>query len=709
MKLRKIVIRNIRFIITFIRLVYRAIPFPQSLRNSINAVIFKRLAWVRFQMLLRELTPNWTVRDEEIPKVSIIIPVFGKVEVTLSCIRSIASNSQKNSFEVIVVNDGSEDSTKDWIGKLSGVRLINNLENLGFIQSCNNGAAAARGEFLHFLNNDTIVTSNWLDELVWTHETFTDVGLVGSKLLYPDGKLQEAGAIVWQDGSAWNYGRGHNPDQPEYNYARQVDYCSGASILISKENFHNLGGFDTHFSPAYYEDTDLAQRVTKSGLKVIYQPASVVYHIEGSTSGKDLTQGAKQYQVVNGEKFAARWMDELANNGKPGENPDQEKDRFAKKRILFLDHLVPTPNKDAGSGVAINTMLLLREFGFQVTFAAPKNLVSDKSEALLLQKNGIEVLQYPYVESLEEHLEVFGSRYDLILVCRADILEYSLPIIENQCPGIPVIFHTADLHFLRLEREAKLTKDWAVEKKAEEYRRLEPWLMEQTDITIVHGGYEKEILVAMGVDSDKIVVSPLMIQVPRSTPTFNEREGIVFVGGFNHTPNIDAVKFLCKEIMPHLLEVEPEITLSIFGSNVPQHILELEAENVRVIGYVENVDEVLGSSRISISPLRFGAGLKGKVARSMAMGTPVVASPISVEGMDLIPGKDFLLANSAQEYVDNVIKVYRDKRTWDELSVRSKELATKLWGFRASTLSMEEALSLLKIELNSPTKDLHFY
>jgi GT2 family glycosyltransferase/glycosyltransferase involved in cell wall biosynthesis len=651
----------------------------------------------------------WSDENEETPKVSIIIPVFGKVEVTLSCIRSISGNPQKNSFEIIVVNDGSTDSTRDWIAKLPGVRLINNETNVGFIQSCNNGAATARGEFLHFLNNDTLVTPSWLDELVWTHESFTNVGLVGSKLLYPDGKLQEAGAIVWKDGSAWNYGRGHDPDRPEFNYARQVDYCSGASILISKENFQNLGGFDTHFSPAYYEDTDLAQKVTKSGLKVLYQPASVVYHIEGSTSGKDLSKGIKQYQVTNAEKFGSRWSNELKNHGEPGENPDLEKDRFAKKHLLFVDHLIPTPDKDAGSGVAINTMLLFREFGFQVTFCSPKNLFIDRSDALLLQKNGIQVLNYPYVESLDEHLEVYGSLYDLVLVCRANILEYSLPIITNHCPGTPIIFHTADLHFLRLEREARLFKDWAIEKKADEYRKLEPWLIEQTDLTIVHGDYEKDLLVLMGVDSNKIVVSPLILEVPSNTPTFSEREGIVFVGGFNHTPNIDAVKYLCDEIMPLLLERDPEIILSVVGSNVTQEILDMETDNVRVIGHVPNIEKVLESSKVSIAPLRFGAGLKGKVAKSMAAGTPVVASQIAVEGMDLTQGQDYLFANSVEEYADQLIHAYTDQKLWEELSSRSTEAANRLWGFKVAVSTIEKILSLLNIEFEVPKKDIRFF
>jgi hypothetical protein len=198
-----------------------------------------------------------------------------------------------------------------------------------------------------------------------------------------------------------------------------------------------------------------------------------VYHIEGSTSGKDLSSGAKQHQVSNGKKFVLRWHQELSSHGDPGTRPDAEKDRFAKKRILFLDHQVPTPDKDAGSGVAMNTMLILREFGFQVTFASPMNFNIEKSEALLLQRNGIEVLYHPYVGELSEHLKAHGSQYDLVLGCRANVLAESLPLIEKYCPNVPVIFHTADLHFLRLEREASLSKDWAVAKNAEEYRKLE--------------------------------------------------------------------------------------------------------------------------------------------------------------------------------------------------------------------------------------------
>ena len=253
------------------------------------------------------------------PFVSIIIPVFNHSNYTFNCLNSLQSIKSVK-YEVIVVDDASTDDTQEILGKISGIRIVTNTNNLGFIRSCNRGASEARGELICFLNNDTKVLPNWLESLLTVINNDPHVGAVGSKLIYPDGRLQEAGGIMWKDASGCNFGRFNDPNKPEYNYLREVDYCSGASLLVQKELFKSIGGFSEEFLPAYYEDTDLCFTIRKLGYKVIYQPKSQVIHFEGISSGTDIESGVKKHQQTNSIKFEIKWRDTLkehfSNEGK---------------------------------------------------------------------------------------------------------------------------------------------------------------------------------------------------------------------------------------------------------------------------------------------------------------------------------------------------------------------------------------------------------
>jgi O-antigen biosynthesis protein len=389
-------------------------------------------------------------------QVSIIIPVHGKIDYTLRCLASIASAPPCTTFEVIVVDDCSPDNSFEVLSKIRGIRLLRNKENQGFICSCNTGANAARGEYLYFLNNDTEVTVGWLDELLRTFHEFPGTGLAGSKLIYPDSRLQEAGGIIWQNGSAWNFGRFKDPLQPIYNYAREVDYCSGASIMIPKLLFDELEGFDKHYLPAYGEDSDLALKIRSKGYRVIYQPLSTVIHFEGITSGIDTTQGAKAYQVENSKKLFERWQHRLVAHQPAGTDVDKAKDRRATRRVLVLDHLTPTPNQDAGSVTVFNLLLLLREMDFQVTFIPENNFLKVSEYTAALQRAGIEMLYAPHVTSVKQHLKACGERYDLALLFRPGLAERQIKTIRKYCPKAKVLFHTVDLHHLRMSREAAI-------------------------------------------------------------------------------------------------------------------------------------------------------------------------------------------------------------------------------------------------------------
>ncbi|HKX57644.1 MAG TPA: glycosyltransferase, partial [Xanthomonadales bacterium] len=267
-------------------------------------------------------TPPASLPHSAQPLVSIIIPVFNKWAYTAACLRSLASSNNLPALEVILLDDHSRDETAELAQQVNGLRYLRNSKNLGFVGSCNRGLEVARGEYTVLLNNDTQVLDGWLDALLETFEKFPDTGLAGAQLLYPDGSLQEAGGIIFNDGSGWNYGKHDDADKPEYHCVREVDYCSGACIMLRTAVFRELNGFDARYAPAYYEDTDLAFRVREAGLKVRYQPAARIIHFEGITSGTDLNSGAKRYQQVNRGKFLQRWEAVLKDYPAPIVNPD---------------------------------------------------------------------------------------------------------------------------------------------------------------------------------------------------------------------------------------------------------------------------------------------------------------------------------------------------------------------------------------------------
>ena len=264
------------------------------------------------------------------PRVSIIIPVFNKVLYTYNCLRTVQANDQTISQEIIIINNASTDETLALLEQVHGAhQIINNRENQGFVQACRQGAALAKGEFVLFLNNDTQVMPGWLANMVAMMDAHPDIGITGSKLIYPDGRLQEAGGIIFSDASGYNYGRLQDPTASEYNYSRPVDYCSGASLMIRKSLWEQIGGFDLRYAPAYYEDTDLCFAARQTGYQVYYCHDSEVIHHEGITAGTDITSGYKAYQAINKDKFVEKWQHVLLTHCPAGTPPEQAIERLS--------------------------------------------------------------------------------------------------------------------------------------------------------------------------------------------------------------------------------------------------------------------------------------------------------------------------------------------------------------------------------------------
>nr|WP_294517718.1 methyltransferase domain-containing protein [uncultured Rhodopila sp.] len=601
------------------------------------------------------------------PVVSIIIPTFGQVDYTLRCLGSISRTPPRLPFEIIVVDDASGDARVKELGAVNNLRLVLREKNRGFLRSCNEAAELARGELVMFLNNDTVVMPGAIDALAELLLARPDIGLAGARLMYPDGLQQEAGGIVWCDGSAWNYGNRDDPAKPEYNYIRDVDYVSGAAIMLRREIWQQLGGFDELFLPAYYEDTDLAFRLRAAGLRVVYQPEAVIVHYEGVSHGTDTSSGIKAFQVTNAEKMVTRWRETLQRDHLPnGKRVMRARDRSLRRTVtLVIDHYVPEPDRDAGSRAILGVMDALIESGRVVKFF-PANGFRSPGYTEALQRRGIEVLYGPWSGTFAEWIAANGAEIDEVLVSRPSVAEAVLDQLAMHCRA-PVVFYGHDLHHVRMRLEPGAGNDPVKSAAADAEEALERRIWRSVDVVL----YLSEQEAAEARRLEPGIVAKAVPAYPLPPPRTSRAEppaaeaGLVFVAGFAHPPNVDAAIWLVREILPRIRAVYPELPLALVGSNPAKSVLALAGDGVTVTGHVseEQLDRHYASARVAVCPLRFGAGVKLKVVEAMHRGIPLVTTPIGAQGLDGIEAVCDVAAG-ADAFATAVIRLLRDDALW---------------------------------------------
>lgn len=624
-------------------------------------------------------------RNEGAP-VTVVIPCYENIDYTLRCVWSIVNAADATPVDILVVDDRSPDGSGHTLSALfDSVPTIHvkiNDENLGFLRSCNAAVADCGTEFVFLLNNDTVVLDGYMDELVGTMERDPSIGLAGSKLLYPNGLLQEAGGIVWEGGAAANYGRLDDPSAPEFSFTRDVDYISGAAILIRRELWDAVGAFSDEFAPAYYEDTDLAMKVRRAGKRVVLQPLSRVVHFEGISSGTDLSSGIKQYQAINAEKFARSWEPELAAMGKAGDLSWDCVDRAVKGRILVIDAELPRPDKDSGSVTCFHMLRLLVEEGYRVTFL-PSNLAYEGRYAIPLQRLGVQVIHAPYVFDPQSYISEHGGAYDLFIVSRAPVGRTFLSHIRSRFPGKKVVFDTVDIHHLRMLRQAELTGDQDLLESAFTMKRDELAMLTAADASLLVSSFEVDYL-EEEIGPFPHMVLPLIYEPYQRVMGYAERKDIAFVGNFRHPPNMDSVKYLVEDVWPLVRKSGIDATLKLVGSYPPPELSDYAANDISVVGFVEDLEGFLETVRLTVAPLRFGAGVKGKVGNSLRMGVPVVGTPIATEGMGLVDGEHVLTARNTAELAAEIVRAYTDAELWERLSRNGQDYVLSSFGIEAA-------------------------
>lgn len=621
------------------------------------------------------------------PEVSIVVAAHARLDYTLRCLESIVYSRPALPFEVIVVDDTSTEHSSQVLSQVPGIHLVSHPEMGGLGATFNSGARRAKGPWLVFLKPDTQVQPGWLEELRCTFDIFPGAAIAGPKLLRPDGRIRSAGQILRRDGEWLELGEDAAANAQAWSYAREVDACAGACLMVPRVLFDAAGGFREEPACSGVEAQVLALGFRQRGYRTIYQPmARVSWH--------DLPHEDELYRPA--QPVPREFVATVLEASCPAESSVQEAaaHHFA-GRLLAIEHRMPRPDRDAGSVTVFNLMMTARALGLHVSLLAEADVGEgvelDARAAALLQRSGVEVVARPEVEDVASYLADQGQQFDVVVLFRPVVMERLGVIVERHCPRARRIYYPHDLHFLRLARQAQVTGDARLAAAASEQERRELAMHRHAHRCLVASQAELAWLEGMG-QAGNATWLPLMLDTAPAAAVTRERKHMLFVGGFHHAPNVDALRVLLEDIMPRLRARRPDIELLVVGEAPPGDLVARGDPGVSYAGAVDDLMPFLARARVAVAPLRFGAGAKGKVARPLAAGLPVVASALALEGMGLQPGDQVLQADDADAVVDAVIHLHDDDVLWERLSRSGRAYAELHWGPKAGSRNLAQIL-----------------
>jgi len=606
--------------------------------------------------------PPATNADDVPPRASVLIVGWRDARLLAECVESLLASAAKVSYEVLVVlNEPTSALVSELNLRFPGLRTWQFRTNLGFGGAANFAASQANGEFLVLLNDDAVVETGWLDALVDTAERRERCGAVGSTFLHPDGSLQEAGSVVWNDGSSIAVGDGASISHCCWNFERKVDYCSGGSLLVRSSLWHEIGGLDDRYYPAYYEDVDLCMKIRQAGWEVWYQPASVVRHVRSAGTSQTFKNFLMQR---NRARFVERWSPHLVDHAEPPDVDDAVWRGMGRPvRVLVVDDRVPHPALGSGFGRMHDALMAMAADPELSVALHPRCGVP--RDTIAYRRVGIRI-----VADLEGHLRESGTKYDVVVASRPHNFDLFAPLFEEYLPDAVIIYDAEALYHRRIVMQAQLAETnearTSLLGEAEGMRRVEQRLVARAD-HVVCISEEEATLVREMTRSPVAVVEPWLSSPTPTASPFDARRHIGLVAGWaggRGSPNADGLLWFWREVMPLVRAVIPTCRLLVTGATPPDDVAWLHGDDVFFVGALPDLRTFYEDIRVAISPVRFGAGVKLKTIEALQYGVPVVATGEGAAGMG-IAGKAVLVANDPALFAQHVITLMTDRAIWE--------------------------------------------
>ena len=640
-------------------------------------------------MRAREVRQNWRLapmRPSPSADVIIVLYLHDDVVATLQSIDSIFATFEV-SADVYVVDPGSGDVSSIVVRQLRDVTCIQTQPNAPVAYVVEEILCRSTAEFLIFLSDDVVFAPDCLVNMLSELRT---ASMTGTKVLDI-----ESEQVVHFGGefAAYTHGRYRinltaiDEEVRAYGVAR-AQFSPGC-FGVRRDFLLKMGGFDARFTDLEVAGAELATRLPGAGLNVTIHPGSVVYQAKRPLSGT--AREDEWLQLISRPCYR-----DLLKASWSGSREKFEA-LSLRPRLLYFDEETPECDRNAGSIDAFNIMSLLVDIGFEVLFVPASNFSYRLVYTERLRLAGVRVLTAPDYRDLDAVLRDFGSSVDVVFLCRVGLYERAIRLVRGYAPQAKVIFNTVDLHFLRIHREAELSGDRALELCADALKSVELAAVADADATIVLSGFEKE-LIERELENDAGIVRqvPLVREVLEraSIPGWKERSGIVFVGTYQHPPNVDAAVFMARSLWPKIRKHLPDdATLYLVGGSVPEDVTSLQLiEGVEVLGYVGDLDGLMDRCRLSVAPLRFGAGLKGKVTTALLAGLPTIATSIAVEGAELRAGLEIIVADEPEDFVRETARLYNDEQQWIACSIAGRERARAIHSIEANRVRLLELL-----------------